>query len=105
MAAFGITRCPRTGEYWQITPMGLAPTGNFSTNKELQWCPDIATFMKFLADVKKVATVDSFEYRPTGGWIKCGERELSVTDYVLLSWLKAQNEAERFAAIGAVLGS
>jgi D-mannonate dehydratase len=100
----GVARCPRTGEYFRISAAGLAKTGCFSTNTQLQWEPDIATFQKFLADVAGAGlVVEQFQYKPVAPWVRVQGKELTVNNALLMDWLKADTAAKRHAAIKAAL--
>jgi hypothetical protein len=96
----GVTRCPRTGEYFRISAAGLTKTGHFSTNTQLQWEPDITTFRKFLADIPKAGyAVEGFQYRPVGPSVTVKGKELLFHDALLIEWLKADTSLQRYAAI------
>jgi hypothetical protein len=100
----GVTRCPRTGEYYRISATALAKTGCFSTNTQLQWEPDIATFQKFLVEVAGAGlVVEQFQYKPVAPWVRVKGKELTVNDALLKDWIKADTAAKRYAVIRAAL--
>jgi hypothetical protein len=100
----GIVRCPRTSEYYRISAAGLTKTGCFSTNTQLQWEPDIATFVKFLSDVPKAGfVVEQFQYQPVGPWVRINGKEITLNNLFLIDWLKAETAAARYAVIKAAV--